>query len=118
MGRRLQEPSSPPSSKQPATTTATDGDATAATGATAAAAVEETSTEEASATPESSDTSSSHNSQDAGPDPTEVEWSFSFEQVLASLLNEPSIVNFFERPVDFQTKMGQAKVGQLKLKAK
>uniref|UniRef100_A0A3Q1HJ50 TBC1 domain family member 8B n=1 Tax=Acanthochromis polyacanthus TaxID=80966 RepID=A0A3Q1HJ50_9TELE len=55
--------------------------------------------------------------QDAGPDLTETEWSFSFEQVLASLLNEPAIVSFFERPVDIQAKVGQARVAQLKLKA-
>eukprot|EP00064_Thunnus_orientalis_P003350 superscaffoldBa00000270_g3359 len=105
VGRRLQEPSSPPASTQPANSAA------------AAAAGDESSTEEASTTPESCDTSSSHNSQDAGPDLSETEWSFSFEQVLASLLNEPAIVNFFERPVDIETKMGQAKVAQLKLKA-
>lgn len=102
VGRRLQEPSSPPESTKPAST---------------AVAAEESSTEEASTTLESSDTSGSHNSQDAGPDLTEIEWSFSFEQVLASLLNEPAIVTFFERPVDVQTKLGQAKVAQLKLKA-
>lgn len=68
-------------------------------------------TEEASTTPESSDTSSSHSSQD----PTDTEWSFSFEQVLASLLNEPTVVRFFERPVNIQTKLGQAQVAQLKL---
>uniref|UniRef100_A0A3Q3A8G9 TBC1 domain family member 8B n=1 Tax=Kryptolebias marmoratus TaxID=37003 RepID=A0A3Q3A8G9_KRYMA len=45
------------------------------------------------------------------------EWSFSFEQVLASLLNEPTIVSFFERPVHIQTKLGQARVAQLKLMA-
>lgn len=100
MGRRLQEPSSPPES----------------TKLTSTSAAEESSTEEASSTPESSDTSSSHNSQEAGPDLSEVEWSFSFEQVLASLLNEPIIVSFFERPIDIQTKQGQAKVAQLKLK--
>uniref|UniRef100_A0AAQ5YRX0 TBC1 domain family member 8B n=1 Tax=Amphiprion ocellaris TaxID=80972 RepID=A0AAQ5YRX0_AMPOC len=98
VGRRLQEASSPPESAKPASTTA----------------AEESSTEEASTTPESSDTSSSHNSQDAGPDLSETEWSFSFEQVLASLLNEPAIVSFFERPVDIQAKVGQARVAQLK----
>lgn len=103
VGRKLQEPSSPPASTKPANA--------------AAAAGEESSAEEASTTPESADTSSSHNSQDAAPDLLEIEWSFSFEQVLASLLNEPAIVSFFERPVDIQTKMGQAKVAQLKLKA-
>uniref|UniRef100_A0A3Q1I4D3 TBC1 domain family member 8B n=1 Tax=Anabas testudineus TaxID=64144 RepID=A0A3Q1I4D3_ANATE len=95
VGRRLQEPSSPPA--KPAGNTA----------------AEESSTEEASTTPENSDTSSSHNSQDAGPNLSETEWSFSFEQVLASLLNEPVIVSFFERPVDIQAKLGHAKVAQL-----
>uniref|UniRef100_A0A3Q3M4V1 TBC1 domain family member 8B n=1 Tax=Mastacembelus armatus TaxID=205130 RepID=A0A3Q3M4V1_9TELE len=97
VGRRLQEPSSPPESSKPANTSA----------------VEESSTEEASTTPESCDTSSSHNSQDAAAELSETEWSFSFEQVLASLLNEPAIVSFFERPVDIQTKVGHAKVAQL-----
>uniref|UniRef100_A0A665UST7 TBC1 domain family member 8B n=1 Tax=Echeneis naucrates TaxID=173247 RepID=A0A665UST7_ECHNA len=101
VGRRLQEPSSPPDFAKLASPSA----------------AEESSTEEASSTPESSDTSSSHNIQDTGPDIPEVQWSFSFEQVLASLLNEPAIVSFFERPVDIQTKLGQAKVAQLKLKA-
>uniref|UniRef100_A0A8D3E422 TBC1 domain family member 8B n=1 Tax=Scophthalmus maximus TaxID=52904 RepID=A0A8D3E422_SCOMX len=97
VGRRLQEPRSPPeSTKTPSIS-----------------AAEELSTEEASPTPESSVASSPRSSRDAGP---EVEWSFSFEQVLASLLNEPAIVTFFERPVDIQTKLGQAKVAQLKLK--
>uniref|UniRef100_A0A8C3AIU6 TBC1 domain family member 8B n=1 Tax=Cyclopterus lumpus TaxID=8103 RepID=A0A8C3AIU6_CYCLU len=93
VGRRLQEPSSPSESTKPA-----------------AADEEEPSTEETATTPESSDTSSSRNSQDAGTDLTEIEWSFSFEQVLASLLNEPTVVRFFERPVDVQTKLGQARV--------
>uniref|UniRef100_A0A672JN39 TBC1 domain family member 8B n=1 Tax=Salarias fasciatus TaxID=181472 RepID=A0A672JN39_SALFA len=103
VGRRLQEPSSPP-----ATTAAAD---------TAATSAEESPTEEASTTPGSSNTSGSQDSQDAGSDPPETEWSFSFEQVLASLLNEPAIVNFFERPVDIHLKLGQAKVAQLKVKA-
>uniref|UniRef100_A0A672JK82 TBC1 domain family member 8B n=1 Tax=Salarias fasciatus TaxID=181472 RepID=A0A672JK82_SALFA len=92
VGRRLQEPSSPP-----ATTAAAD---------TAATSAEESPTEEASTTPGSSNTSGSQDSQDAGSDPPETEWSFSFEQVLASLLNEPAIVNFFERPVDIHLKLG------------
>uniref|UniRef100_A0A3Q3WTE4 TBC1 domain family member 8B n=1 Tax=Mola mola TaxID=94237 RepID=A0A3Q3WTE4_MOLML len=65
----------------------------------------------------SSGTSSSNNSQDRGSELSEMEWSFSFEQVLASLLNEPAIVSFFERPIDIQTKLGIAKGAQLKLKA-
>ena len=114
VGRRLQEPSSPPESTKPAST--------ADIPAAAAAAVEEeeedeSSPKEAPATPESSATTGSHDSQDAGPDLTETEWSFSFEQVLASLLNEPALVSFFERPVDVHAKLEQAKVAQLKLKA-
>lgn len=88
-----------------------------AAAAAAAAAAAESSPEEASASLESSDTTSSNTSQDAVSDLTEMEWSFSFEQVLASLLNEPTIVSFFDRPVDVHTKLGQAKVAQLKLKA-
>lgn len=103
VGRRLQEVSSPTESTKPSNT--------------AAAAAVESSTEGPSTTPESSDTSGSRHGQDAGPNLSEMEWSFSFEQVLASLLNEPAIVSFFERPVDVQAKLGQAKVGQLKLKA-
>ncbi|KAG8008317.1 TBC1 domain family member 8B [Nibea albiflora] len=110
VGRRLQEPSSPPES----TKSADSPPAGAAAAAAAVAAPEESpSTEEASTTPESS---GSHNSQEAAPDLSEIEWSFSFEQVLASLLNEPALVTFFERPVDVQTKLAQAKVAQLKLK--
>lgn len=105
VGRKLQEPSSPPKS------------ATAAAAAAASSGEEEElSPKEASSTSESSDTSSSHNSQDTGSELSEMEWSFSFEQVLASLLNEPAIVNFFERPVDLQAKLAHAKVAQLKLK--
>ncbi|TNN35321.1 TBC1 domain family member 8B [Liparis tanakae] len=100
VGRRLQEPSSPAESTKPG-----------------AADEEEPSTEEAPPTPESSDPSRSRISQDAGADLTEMQWSFSFEQVLASLLNEPTVVRFFERPVDVQTKLGHARVAQLKLKA-
>uniref|UniRef100_A0A671WW22 TBC1 domain family member 8B n=1 Tax=Sparus aurata TaxID=8175 RepID=A0A671WW22_SPAAU len=96
------------------------GRSTADSPAAAAAEEEEedeSSPKEAPTTPESSTTTGSHDSQDAGPDLTETEWSFSFEQVLASLLNEPSLVSFFERPVDVHAKLGQAKVAQLKLKA-
>uniref|UniRef100_A0A8B9J8L4 TBC1 domain family member 8B n=1 Tax=Astyanax mexicanus TaxID=7994 RepID=A0A8B9J8L4_ASTMX len=31
------------------------------------------------------------------------DWSFSFEQILASLLNEPAVVRFFERTIDAHT---------------
>uniref|UniRef100_A0AAQ4PIL0 TBC1 domain family member 8B n=1 Tax=Gasterosteus aculeatus aculeatus TaxID=481459 RepID=A0AAQ4PIL0_GASAC len=102
VGRRLQEPTSPSGSTKSADTVA------------AATAEEELSAGKASTSPGSS---GSRNSPDAGVDLTETQWSFSFEQVLASLLNEPTIVRFFERPVDVHTKLGQARVSQLKLKA-
>uniref|UniRef100_A0A096LYZ6 TBC1 domain family member 8B n=1 Tax=Poecilia formosa TaxID=48698 RepID=A0A096LYZ6_POEFO len=103
VGRRLQEPSSPPAeATQPAST---------------AASVEPSSTQEASGNPKTSDASGSHSSQEGAAEQPDPDWSFSFEQVLASLLNEPAIVGFFERHVHIQTKLGQARVAQLKLKA-
>ncbi|XP_074770858.1 TBC1 domain family member 8B isoform X2 [Athene noctua] len=42
------------------------------------------------------------------------EWSFAFEQILASLLNEPAFVRFFEKPHDIKVKIESAKNLQLK----
>uniref|UniRef100_A0A672LTC6 TBC1 domain family member 8B n=1 Tax=Sinocyclocheilus grahami TaxID=75366 RepID=A0A672LTC6_SINGR len=42
------------------------------------------------------------------------DWSFSFEQILASLLNEPSVVRFFERAIDTDSLIGHARKNQLK----
>uniref|UniRef100_A0A8C1MQI0 TBC1 domain family member 8B n=1 Tax=Cyprinus carpio TaxID=7962 RepID=A0A8C1MQI0_CYPCA len=42
-------------------------------------------------------------------------WSFSFEQILASLLNEPSVVRFFERAVDTDSLIAHACKNQLKV---
>ncbi|XP_059404426.1 TBC1 domain family member 8B isoform X2 [Carassius carassius] len=42
------------------------------------------------------------------------DWSFSFEQILASLLNEPSVVHFFERAVDTDSLIAHARKNQLK----
>ncbi|XP_048043376.1 TBC1 domain family member 8B isoform X2 [Megalobrama amblycephala] len=42
------------------------------------------------------------------------DWSFSFEQILASLLNEPSVVRFFERAVDTDALIAHARKNQLK----
>lgn len=108
VGRRLQEPSSP---------LKTAAAAKAAAAAAASGGEEELSPKETPSTPESSDTSSCDHSPDTLSEVSEVEWSFSFEQVLASLLNEPAIVGFFERPVNLQAKLAHAKVAQLKLKA-
>lgn len=46
------------------------------------------------------------------------EWSFAFEQILASLLNEPALVRFFEKPVDVKAKLENAKATQLKARAR
>ncbi|XP_016399492.1 TBC1 domain family member 8B isoform X3 [Sinocyclocheilus rhinocerous] len=42
------------------------------------------------------------------------DWSFSFEQILASLLNEPSVVRFFERAIDTDSLIAHARKNQLK----
>lgn len=46
------------------------------------------------------------------------EWSFAFEQILASLLNEPALVRFFEKPVDVRAMLEKAKASQLKVRAR
>ncbi|KAM7338675.1 TBC1 domain family member 8B [Alexandromys fortis] len=48
----------------------------------------------------------------------EHQWSFAFEQILASLLNEPALVRFFERPLDLKAKLERAKCSQLKSRTK
>ncbi|XP_007240028.3 TBC1 domain family member 8B isoform X1 [Astyanax mexicanus] len=42
------------------------------------------------------------------------DWSFSFEQILASLLNEPAVVRFFERTIDAHTLIENASRNQLR----
>uniref|UniRef100_A0AAY4B1Q1 TBC1 domain family member 8B n=1 Tax=Denticeps clupeoides TaxID=299321 RepID=A0AAY4B1Q1_9TELE len=49
--------------------------------------------------------------------PTDMEWSFSFEQILASLLNEPVLVRFIEKPVDTENLLDRARKDQLKSNA-
>ncbi|KAM6323279.1 TBC1 domain family member 8B isoform 3-T3 [Podargus strigoides] len=46
------------------------------------------------------------------------EWSFAFEQILASLLNEPVFVRFFEKPNDIKVKIESAKNLQLKVRTR
>ncbi|XP_006889958.1 PREDICTED: TBC1 domain family member 8B [Elephantulus edwardii] len=48
----------------------------------------------------------------------EPQWSFTFEQILASLLNEPALVKFFEKPVDVKAKLENAKTCQLRSRTK
>ncbi|XP_055499371.1 TBC1 domain family member 8B [Leucoraja erinacea] len=47
---------------------------------------------------------------------TDVGWTFAFEQILASLLNEPVLVTFFEKPFDVKVKIEQVKSVQLRAK--
>ena len=68
-----------------------------------------------SSSPTSSPTSAV---QKDSPTSGEVDWSFSFEQILASLLNEPKVVFFFERPVDVEARLAQARAQQLRPRAK
>ncbi|XP_064413645.1 TBC1 domain family member 8 isoform X2 [Latimeria chalumnae] len=46
----------------------------------------------------------------------ESDWAVSFEHILASLLTEQSLVNFFEKPMDIKTKIENAKAQQYNLK--
>ncbi|XP_048192831.1 TBC1 domain family member 8B [Perognathus longimembris pacificus] len=48
----------------------------------------------------------------------EHQWSFSFEQILASLLNEPVLVRFFEKHIDLKAKLEHTKISQLKSRTK
>ncbi|XP_035316107.1 TBC1 domain family member 8B isoform X4 [Cricetulus griseus] len=48
----------------------------------------------------------------------EHQWSFAFEQILASLLNEPALVRFFERPLDLKAKIENVKSSQLRSRTK
>ncbi|XP_048208363.1 TBC1 domain family member 8 [Perognathus longimembris pacificus] len=52
----------------------------------------------------------------AFPD-AEGDWTVSLEHVLASLLTEQSLVNFFEKPLDIKSKLENAKMNQYSLKA-
>ncbi|XP_010635428.1 TBC1 domain family member 8 [Fukomys damarensis] len=55
--------------------------------------------------------------QDAQPFPEVVEgvWTVSLEHILASLLTEQSLVNFFEKPLDIKPKLENAKINQYNL---
>ncbi|XP_041663137.1 TBC1 domain family member 8 [Cheilinus undulatus] len=51
--------------------------------------------------------------EDGGVDKTsETDWTISFAQILASLLTEQALVNFFEKPVDLTVKISEAKEKQ------
>ncbi|XP_009871216.1 PREDICTED: TBC1 domain family member 8, partial [Apaloderma vittatum] len=55
--------------------------------------------------------------KDSQPSPvTEGDWTVSFEHILASLLTEQSLVNFFEKPLELKPKLEHAKLNQYSLK--
>ncbi|XP_058523490.1 TBC1 domain family member 8 [Ochotona princeps] len=52
----------------------------------------------------------------AFPETSEGDWTVSLEHILASLLTEQSLVNFFEKPLDIKSKLENAKINQYSLK--
>ncbi|XP_044628922.1 TBC1 domain family member 8 isoform X2 [Equus asinus] len=50
------------------------------------------------------------------PEGAEGDWTISLEHILASLLTEQSLVNFFEKPLDIKSKLENAKINQYSLK--
>lgn len=52
----------------------------------------------------------------ACPEQVEGNWTVSLEHILASLLTEESLVNFFEKPLDIKSKLENAKINQYSLK--
>ncbi|KAM5227816.1 TBC1 domain family member 8 [Ctenodactylus gundi] len=58
-----------------------------------------------------------HTAQDSQDFPeAEGDWTVSLEHILASLLTEQSLVNFFEKPLDIKSKLENAKINQYTLK--
>ncbi|XP_036023111.1 TBC1 domain family member 8 isoform X2 [Onychomys torridus] len=53
----------------------------------------------------------------AFPEAGEGDWTVSLEHILASLLTEQSLVNFFEKPLNIKSKLENAKLHQYSLKA-
>ncbi|XP_041512548.1 TBC1 domain family member 8 isoform X1 [Microtus oregoni] len=51
------------------------------------------------------------------PEAGEGDWTVSLEHILASLLTEQSLVNFFEKPLNIKSKLENAKLNQYSLKA-
>uniref|UniRef100_A0A8C6FCD8 TBC1 domain family member 8 n=1 Tax=Monodon monoceros TaxID=40151 RepID=A0A8C6FCD8_MONMO len=52
----------------------------------------------------------------AFPEAAQGDWTVSLEHILASLLTEQSLVNFFEKPLDIKSKLENAKINQYSLK--
>ncbi|CAM4614702.1 unnamed protein product [Lepidochelys olivacea] len=97
VGRRLQSPISPAKSPASAAESGTDSQ----------------STPKKDSAPQQTERRSVQS-----PRRDDHEWSFAFEQILASLLNEPALVRFFEKPLDIKAKVENAKTSQLKVRTR
>ncbi|TFK15390.1 gremlin-1 [Platysternon megacephalum] len=97
VGRRLQSPTSP--AKSPASAA-------------------ESSTDSQNAPKKDSAPQQTEHRNVQTPRRDDHEWSFAFEQILASLLNEPALVRFFEKPLDIKAKVENAKTSQLKARTR
>ncbi|XP_062934180.1 TBC1 domain family member 8 isoform X2 [Cynocephalus volans] len=62
------------------------------------------------------DTRKTPQDSQAFPEEAEGDWTVSLEHILASLLTEQSLVNFFEKPLDIKPKLENAKINQYSLK--
>lgn len=62
------------------------------------------------------DTGTAPQNTRAFPEEAERDWTISLEHILASLLTEQSLVNFFEKPLDIKSKLENAKINQYNLK--
>ncbi|XP_052503469.1 TBC1 domain family member 8 isoform X2 [Budorcas taxicolor] len=63
-----------------------------------------------------SDAGQSPQEPQAFPEEAQGDWTVSLEHILASLLTEQSLVNFFEKPLDIKSKLENAKLNQYSLK--
>lgn len=63
-----------------------------------------------------SDTGQSPREPPALPEEAQGDWTVSLEHILASLLTEQPLVNFFEKPLDIKSKLENAKLNQYSLK--
>ncbi|XP_030637780.1 TBC1 domain family member 8B [Chanos chanos] len=109
-------PSSPPviSPNPPTNVPSPDAETSSPTQTYSDAADPSSSAEPSTSSPGSSPDPPSLPSPIIPPSTQDGEWSFSFEQILASLLNEPVVVSFFEQPVDMQSRLEHAQRNQLR----
>ncbi|KAI4788153.1 hypothetical protein KUCAC02_036037 [Chaenocephalus aceratus] len=66
---------------------------------------------------EGSEVSAEQTPVDAGSSSSDSDWTVSYAQILASLLTEQALVNFFEKPVDLCAKISEANQKQYEQRA-